>query len=158
MHFKLKITEWWTYIYHIPCILRRMLSITFSSYFVEDDLPESHFQGLTKFASSSKHRLKCFGSVVDKKPETKRKRKWFMTWKIFLFTSWEESSVTRWIVQSQLLSRKRLHSYVWSAQTCSLNFVDILLQAKRIIFLDKPMKINIKTLNSLLAPTLQGQS
>jgi F-box/leucine-rich repeat protein 10/11 len=32
-------------------------------------------EGLTKFASSSKHRLKCFGSVVDKKPETKRKRK-----------------------------------------------------------------------------------
>merc|ERR1712013_941842 len=32
-------------------------------------------EGLTKFASSSKHRLKCFSSVVDKKPETKRKRK-----------------------------------------------------------------------------------
>ena len=27
---------------------------------------------------SSKHRLNCFGSVLDKKPETKRKLKWFL--------------------------------------------------------------------------------
>jgi hypothetical protein len=32
-------------------------------------------QGLAKFASSSGHRLKCYGSVVDRKPEAKRKRK-----------------------------------------------------------------------------------
>ena len=32
-------------------------------------------EGLNKFASSSKHKLKCYGTVVDKKPETKRKRK-----------------------------------------------------------------------------------
>ena len=61
-----QITDWWIFIFTAHCFLKRML------------VDNSHFQGLTKFASSSKHRLKCFGSVVDKKPETKRKRKWFL--------------------------------------------------------------------------------
>jgi len=32
-------------------------------------------EGLAKFASSSSHKLKAYGTVVDRKPETKRKRK-----------------------------------------------------------------------------------